>query len=145
MFRKDASEEGRDFTLNLKDDGQYYDWDNTDVWGGTKLDMSAASTKQTDVERFTVGSAHGLAVGDYVRLINCKDSNGALLYNGTYQVKAIDANTTFDIDPKDNNWNQEFADSEHIKLAKTAAKTATFTSSTAPRRTGYIDIRFELE
>jgi len=41
--------------------------------------------------------------------------------------------------------NSTFADSEHIKLAKTAAKTATFTSSTAPRRTGYIDIRFELE
>lgn len=41
--------------------------------------------------------------------------------------------------------NSSFADSEHIRLARTAAMTATFTSSTAPRRSGYIDIRFELE
>ena len=41
--------------------------------------------------------------------------------------------------------NSTFADSEHIKLAKRAALTATFTSSNAPRRSGYIDIRFELE
>ena len=41
--------------------------------------------------------------------------------------------------------NSAFADSEHIKLAKRAALTATFTSSTSPRRSGYIDIRFELE
>ena len=41
--------------------------------------------------------------------------------------------------------NSTFADSEHIKLAKRASLTATFTSSTSPRRSGYIDIRFELE
>ena len=41
--------------------------------------------------------------------------------------------------------NSTFADSEHIRLARIAAMTATFTSSTAPRRSGYIDIRFELE
>ena len=41
--------------------------------------------------------------------------------------------------------NSTFADSEHIKLAKRAALTATFTSSNTPRRSGYIDIRFELE
>lgn len=39
-----------------------------------------------------------------------------------------------------------FADSEHIRLAQIAAKTATFTSDpTRPRRTGFITIRFELE
>lgn len=39
-----------------------------------------------------------------------------------------------------------FADSEHIRLAKIAAMTATFTSDpTRPRRTGFITIRFELE
>lgn len=37
------------------------------------------------------------------------------------------------------------ADSDHIRLAKIAAMTATFTTSTALRRSGYIDIRFELE
>lgn len=41
--------------------------------------------------------------------------------------------------------NSSFADSEHIRLARTAAMTATFTSSTVPRRSGYIDIRFELK
>jgi hypothetical protein len=42
--------------------------------------------------------------------------------------------------------NSTFADSEHIRLAKIAAMTATFTSNTSkPRRTGYITIRFELE
>ena len=41
--------------------------------------------------------------------------------------------------------NSTFADSEHIKLAKRASLTATFTSSNVPRRSGYIDIRFELE
>lgn len=39
-----------------------------------------------------------------------------------------------------------FADSEHIRLARIAAMTATFTSDpTRPRRTGFITIRFELE
>ena len=41
--------------------------------------------------------------------------------------------------------NSTFADSRHIGLAKTAALTATFTTSTLPERSGYIDIRFELE
>lgn len=41
--------------------------------------------------------------------------------------------------------NSTFADSEHIKLAKRASLTATFTSSSSPRRSGFIDIRFELE
>ena len=41
--------------------------------------------------------------------------------------------------------NSTFADSEHIKLARRATLTATFTSSNLPRRSGYIDIRFELE
>ena len=41
--------------------------------------------------------------------------------------------------------NSNFADSRHIGLAKTAALTATFTTSTLPERSGYIDIRFELE
>ena len=41
--------------------------------------------------------------------------------------------------------NSTFADSRYIGLAKTAALTATFTTSTLPERSGYIDIRFELE
>lgn len=42
--------------------------------------------------------------------------------------------------------NSTFADSEHIRLARIASLTATFTSNASkPRRSGFITIRFELE
>ena len=46
----------------------------------------------------------------------------------------------------DGGLNSTFSDSEHIRLAKEAAMSATFTSDPSrPRRSGFITIRFELE
>jgi len=46
----------------------------------------------------------------------------------------------------DGGLNSTFSDSEHIRLAKEAALSATFTSDASrPRRSGFITIRFELE
>ena len=117
--------------------------------GGSKGDSDGVGNQGSDEGRI---EGSGVVTGDFGSaslnggsLVNPPSLNEKPKRDGIVRMKIIVDSSgkvvTAEYDAK----NSTFADSEHINLAKRASLTATFTSSNVPRRSGYIDIRFELE
>ncbi len=117
--------------------------------GGSQGNSEGAGNQGAEVARI---EGTGLVTGDFGsaflnggNLVNPPKLNEDPKKEGVVRINIIVRGDGTVKSPTYDAKNSTIADSRHVGLAKTAALTATFTTSTLPARSGYIDIRFELE